>query len=85
MIDQTSIVLEKLTFNHIHAYTCIYVKGQMPTLDHDLNKLWRPRSQCFIPSFKVPSFSVLEKKIFKGFLPYLDVVAILVKRLEPFE
>ena len=32
-------------------------------------KLIGPESS--IPSFKVPSFSVLEKKIFKEFLPYL--------------
>ena len=36
---------------------------------------WSPR--CYIPSFVKISLPVLEK-IFKGFLPYMGVVAILV-------
>ena len=34
--------------------------------------------QCYIPSSKVTGLLVLEKKIFKGFLPYMGMAAILV-------
>ena len=37
---------------------------------------WSPR--CYIPSFVKIGPSVLEKKIFEGFLPYMGVAAILV-------
>ena len=39
---------------------------------------WSPR--CYIPSFVEICPPVPEKKIFEGFLPYIDVVAILVMR-----
>ena len=45
------------------------------TYDHYLNK---PHLQCYIPSPKVTGLLVLEKKIFKGFLPYVGMVVILV-------
>ena len=37
---------------------------------------WNPR--CYIPSFVKIGPSVLEKKIFEGFLPYMGMAAILV-------
>ena len=37
---------------------------------------WSP--QCYIPSFVEIGLPVPEKKIFKGFLPYVDMAAILV-------
>ena len=37
---------------------------------------WSP--QCYIPSFVEIGPSVPEKKIFKGFLPYVGMAAILV-------
>ena len=37
-----------------------------------------PHPQCYIPSPKAIVLLVTEKKIFKGFLPYMGVVAILV-------
>ena len=37
---------------------------------------WSPR--CYIPSFVEIGPSVPEKKIFKGFLPYMGMAAILV-------
>ena len=37
---------------------------------------WSPR--CYIPSFVEIGLSVPEKKIFKGFLPYMGMAAILV-------
>ena len=37
---------------------------------------WSPR--CFIPSFVEIGLTVPEKKIFKGFLPYMGMAAILV-------
>ena len=37
---------------------------------------WSP--QCYIPSFMEIGLLVLEKKISKGFLPYMDTAAILV-------
>ena len=37
---------------------------------------WSP--QCYIPSFVEISLTVQEKKIFKGFLPYMGMAAILV-------
>ena len=37
-----------------------------------------PSHQCYIPSFVEISPLVLEKKIFDAYLPYMDVVAILV-------
>ena len=37
---------------------------------------WSPR--CYIPSFVEIGLPVPEKKIFKGFLPYVGMVAILV-------
>ena len=37
---------------------------------------WSPR--CYIPSFVEIGLLVLEKKIFKGFLPYMGIAAILV-------
>ena len=39
---------------------------------------WSPR--CYISSFVEIGLPVLEKKIFKGFLPYLAMAAILVMR-----
>ena len=39
---------------------------------------WSP--QCYIPSFVEIGLSVLEKKIFEGFLPHMGMVAILVMR-----
>ena len=44
-----------------------------------------PRPQCYIPRHKVIGTLVLEKKIFDGFLPYMGVVAILVKWPRPHE
>ena len=41
--------------------------------------------QCYIPSHKVIGSLVLEKKIFEGFLPYMDVAAILVMWPRPRE
>ena len=37
---------------------------------------WNPR--CYIPSFVEIGLPVPEKKIFKGFLPYVGMAAILV-------
>ena len=37
---------------------------------------WSPR--CYIPSFVEIGLLVREKKIFKGFLPYVGMAAILV-------
>ena len=37
---------------------------------------WNPR--CYIPSFVETGLPVPEKKIFKGFLPYMGMAAILV-------
>ena len=37
---------------------------------------WNPR--CYIPSFVEIGLQVPEKKIFKGFLPYMGMAAILV-------
>ena len=37
---------------------------------------WSPR--CYIPSFVKIGLPVKEKKIFKGFLPYVGMAAILV-------
>ena len=37
---------------------------------------WSP--QCYIPSFVEIGLPVPEKKIFKGFLPYVGMVAIVV-------
>ena len=37
---------------------------------------WSPR--CYIPSFMEIGQPVPEKKIFKGFLPYMSMAAILV-------
>ena len=34
---------------------------------------WSPR--CYIPSFVKNGLPVLEKKIFEGFLPYMDAAA----------
>ena len=39
---------------------------------------WSP--QCYIPSFVEICLPVPEKKIFKGFLPYMGMTAIMVKR-----
>ena len=39
---------------------------------------WSP--QCYIPSFVEIGLPVPEKKIFKGFLPYMGMAAILVIR-----
>ena len=39
---------------------------------------WSPR--CYIPSFLEISLPVLEKKIFKGFLPYMGMAAILIMK-----
>ena len=35
-------------------------------------------ARCYIPNFVEIGLPVLEKKIFKGFLPYMGMVAILV-------
>ena len=37
---------------------------------------WSP--QCYIPSFVEIGLPVPEKKIFKGFLPYVGMVAVVV-------
>ena len=37
-----------------------------------------PRPQCYIPSHKVIGPLVVEMKIFEGFLPYMDMAAVLV-------
>ena len=37
-------------------------------------------ARCYIPSFVEIGLPVPEKKIFKGFLPYMGMVAILVMR-----
>ena len=34
--------------------------------------------RCYIPSFVEIGLPVLEKKIFKGFVPYMGMAAILV-------
>ena len=39
-------------------------------------KGWSPR--CYIPSFVEIGLPVPEKKIFKGFLPYMGMAAILI-------
>ena len=39
---------------------------------------WSPR--CYIPSFVEIGLPVPEKKIFKGFLPYVGMAAILIMR-----
>ena len=40
---------------------------------------------CFIPRFSHKAFLVLEKKIFKYFLPHMGMAAILFNGAEPFE
>ena len=40
-------------------------------------------ARCYTPSFKVIGLLVLEKKIFEGFFPYMDMAAILVMLLRP--
>ena len=37
-----------------------------------------PHPQCYIPSPKAIGLLVPEKEIFKGFLPYMSIAAILV-------
>ena len=39
---------------------------------------WAPHLQYYIPSLKVTGLLVLEKKIFKRFIPYMGVEAIFV-------
>ena len=91
MIEQTSKVLEKLTFHYfcqIHAYGSqfdLYVDSSNINLGSSFVQILEALSaQFLIPCFKVLSFLVLEK-IFKGFLPYMNILAILANRLEPFE
>ena len=78
MIDLTSVVLEKLTshyFSQLHAYGsqfALYVKRSIVNLGSSFEQnLEASSSQCFLPSLKVPSSLVLEKKILNGFLPYM--------------
>ena len=54
------------------------VKQVKVNLISSFEQTWKAQHpQCYIPSLKVISLLVLEK-IFKGFLPYMGVVAILV-------
>ena len=49
-------------------------------------QVWQTLSpQCYIPRLRLKVFLVLEKKIFKVFLPYMDMVAILFNGVKPFE
>ena len=80
-----AIVSEKST-----VFTFSYRKASVSKFDLAVKKVkvtpgssfeqtmmgWSPR--CFIPSFVKIGPTVLEKKIFEGFLPYMNVAAILV-------
>ena len=79
-----AIVSEKST-----AFTFSYRKALVTKFDLSVKKVkvtpgssfeqfmmgWSHR--CYIPSFVKIGLPVLEKKIFEGFLPYMDVAAIL--------
>ena len=72
------------------VFTFSYRKAQVTKFDLAVKKVkvnpgslfeqtmmgWSPR--CYKSSFMAISPLVLEKKIFKGFLPYMGMVAILV-------
>ena len=64
---------------HKEANLTLTLSRSRSTLDHYLNKLGSPHiPNTTIPSPKVISLLVLEKKISKGFSPYMGKVAILV-------
>ena len=46
---------------------------------------WTLSPRCWIPRFSLKAFLVQEKKIFKFFLPYIGMAAILFNDAEPFE
>ena len=62
---------------HLEANLTLVLSGACSTKDHRMNKLGRPNIQN-VPSLKVISLLVLEKKIFKGVLPYMGMLVILV-------
>ena len=59
---------------HQEANLTLTFSRSRSSWDHHLNKLGRPH----IPNATYQVLLVLEKKIFKRFLPYMGVVAIFV-------
>ena len=60
----------------------LIVKRIWPTQSHHLNNHGSFGDQCYLPSFTAISPLVPEKKIFKGVLPYMGVLVILVIDLD---
>ena len=80
-----STVFKKSTFqkfshsNALGSKLDLDVKLVKVSLGSLFEQTWyAPHPQCYIPSLKVTCLMVLEKKIFKGFLPYMGMAAILV-------
>ena len=77
-------ILEKFTFHYfslrhpLGSQSNLYVARSNLNLGSSFEKIFQASSsQCFIPTFKVPSHSVLRKKSFKRFLLYMNLVAAL--------
>ena len=90
LILLTSIIIfalnyRKMNISRFFQYKCIRnqiwpwrKKGQGQLRFIICANLVRPYPQCYIPSPKAIGLLVQEKKIFKEFLPYMGMVAILV-------
>ena len=76
-------------FSHMRAWGSqfdLYVQTSNVSLGSSLEQIQEASSsQCLIPNFKIPSFLVLKKKIFKrDFFTIYGMVAIMVNKLEPY-
>ena len=72
-------ILRFFQYKYIWNQTGIAVKTVKVNPDSSFVQTWYgPHPQCYIPSPKAISLLVREKEIFKGLLPYMDKVAILV-------
>ena len=78
MTSQKLILQNNSHLNALESKFDIDVKKVKVILEPPFEQTWlAPHPQCYIPSPKVIDLLVPEK-IFKGFLPYMDMVAILV-------
>ena len=80
-----STVIEKWTFQDFSQINTLGIKFDLAikqvkvNIDSSFVQIWKgPHPQCYIPSPKAIGLLDPEKKIFKGFLPYMGVVANLV-------
>ena len=67
------------TYKYNRNQTGIAVKRVKVNPDSSFVQTWYgPHPHCYIPSPKAIGLLVQEKEIFKGFLPYMGIKAILV-------